>query len=276
MCSLTPLGCRRSDAAARLARRAEPDRVSAESVEFELAHARLSARGVVLLPSFVVEYTYSGGGYRAFVSGLDGHVGGLTHLLASDAVLRGGGAGALAGVLAAAFSKAAPLALGAPIGGALVGAAVGYLMAMQRTYSWEDDGRRRTRDAEHNRRWEAQAFWQAEVRRVMAAAAAREEHGGARFDRGTRRERPQQPRDESPPRRRASARDWRTFGDLELLGVPERPPATAAVLGAAYRREAMKWHPDHNQHLPPAELAECQERFAMLTEAYGRLRRAKK
>ncbi len=52
------------------------------------------------------------------------------------------------------------------------------------------------------------------------------------------------------------------------------PPPTAAELASAYRREAMRWHPDHNQLKPAAEVDDCEARFKQLNEAYGRLRRA--
>ncbi len=61
--------------------------------------------------------------------------------------------------------------------------------------------------------------------------------------------------------------------DHELLGVSPDVSPLSPLLAAAYRREAMRWHPDHNQSKSPAELRDCEARFQRLTEAYGRLRR---
>ena len=62
--------------------------------------------------------------------------------------------------------------------------------------------------------------------------------------------------------------------DYALLGLSRTPPPTRAAISAAFRREAMKYHPDHNQHLAASEYAEYSERTKRINEAYGRLRRA--
>ena len=61
--------------------------------------------------------------------------------------------------------------------------------------------------------------------------------------------------------------------DYALLGLSRTPPPTRAAISAAFRREAMKYHPDHNQRLAASELAEYSERTKRISEVYGRLRR---
>ena len=168
--------------------------------------------------------------------------------------------GMLAGLVTAILVKTPVAWLGAPVGGAAIGGLTGYLMAMSRQASWESEGRRRQRDAEDNRMWEAQQFWQAEVRRVMQGQRA------SRFG-------SQQQRQRQRDRASQEARPRSTVDDFGLLGLERTPPPTAAEVASAYRREAMKWHPDHNLHLPASELAECEEHFKALNEAHGRLRR---
>ena len=59
----------------------QPDRRFVQDLAYEVEGARLHGRGVVLMPVWVVEYTYSGQAYRCFVSGVDGRVSRIPHLL---------------------------------------------------------------------------------------------------------------------------------------------------------------------------------------------------
>ena len=59
----------------------QPDRRFVQDLAYEVEGARLHGRGVVLMPVWVVEYTYSGEAYRCFVSGVDGRVSRIPHLL---------------------------------------------------------------------------------------------------------------------------------------------------------------------------------------------------
>eukprot|EP00966_Prymnesium_polylepis_P266065 6145920-Prymnesium_polylepis.1 len=163
-----------------------------------------------------------------------------------------------------------------------MGGLTGYLMAAQRRSSWEQEGRKRRRDEEDNRNWRAQQYWQAEVRRIMEGSAAGQARGSGqqgkqrRWGRGQREQ--QQQRHQRAREQPAAAAEhprggWRVMDDHALLGLRQTPPPTTADLASAYRREAMRWHPDHNQGLPAAELENCEERFKRLNEAYGRLRR---
>ena len=253
----------------------QPDIVEAMNVQYEVEGASLHERGVLLLPVWVVEYTFGGEGYRCFVSGIDGHVGGITHLLSQDASLRGAALGAFVGLAAAAAVKTPLALLAGPAGGAMMGGLTGYMMASRRRDTWEEEGRKRRRDEEDDRRWQAQQYWQREVRRVMAAAAGGSEGaaGGSKFRRrrGAAKERFRA--DKSAANQGRAERLWEQMDDYELLGLQRRPAPTAAAVAAAYRREAMQWHPDHNQQLPAAELADCDSRFWRLNEAYGRVRR---
>ena len=60
----------------------------------------------------------------------------------------------------------------------------------------------------------------------------------------------------------------------DILGVAKG--ASDVEIKKAYRKLAMKWHPDHNLHLPAAERDEGEERFKAINDAYGRLRRQAK
>ena len=244
------------------------------SVEYlhadELEEPRLHGRGVLLLPLWVAQYSFGGEPYRCFVSGVDAQVGGLTHLRWSDATVRGGALGMLAGLGSALVLSTPTAAAFSSLGGAAVGALTGYLMAMRRQASWEREGRRREEEAERNLHWQAQAFWQEEVRRVMPVPPV---GGRGRQQRQQRQQRQgrQQLLQQPPPPPPGS---WRRLDEYELFGLRRSPPPAAADISSAWRREAMRWHPDHNQSLPTAELAECDERSKRLNEAYGTLRRA--
>ena len=181
--------------------------------------------------------------------------------------------GALAGLAAALLVKTPVAWMVAPLGGAIAGGLTGYLMAMQRQASWEDEGRKRKRDEEDNRRWHAQQYWQAEVRRVMQQQQQQQQgQDGSSF--GQQRQQQQQQRRATREHKPGEdAGGWRHLDDYGMLGLQRTPPPTAAAIASAYRREAMKWHPDHNQHLPVARLDECEERFKALNGVYGRLRR---
>ena len=257
----------------------QPDDRRVDAVTYDLDGARLCEHGVVLLPAWIVEYTHGGEPFRAFVGGIDGRVAGLPHLGKQDATWRGGTAGFVFGGLTALAAKPmAPLVLlSMPFAGMLLGASIGYGMAAMRQRGWEEAGRKRKRDAEQNAQWQAQAFWQAEVRRVLMR------DGGAsrrsRFD----RKREQQQQQQQQQRRQgwssgaqAEETGWRHLDDYALLKLARSPPPTAAMVAAAYRREAMKWHPDHHMNSSAAEQHENKERFQKINDAYGRLRRQAK
>lgn len=286
----------------------QPDSRHVRDVEFELEGARLHDRGVCLTPLWVVEYTYGGEPFRCFVGGVHANVTGITHLLSRDATVRGAAVGTAVGLLASLALKAPIAAAEATLGGALVGGLAGYLMAMQRASSWADDGRRLRRDEQDNVAWRTQNYWQEEVRRVMrkggpSAGASSSSSFSSRFGRrgsaSQQRRRQQQEQEEEKEQGRQQKQQgrqqkqqgqqqrqqqrsapappsggWRQLDDYDLLGVRRTPPPTAAELASAYRREAMRWHPDHNQLKPAAEVDDCEARFKQLNEAYGRLRRA--
>ena len=44
-------------------------------------------------------------------------------------------------------------------------------------------------------------------------------------------------------------------------------------VAAAFRAQAMVWHPDLHHGLSPEELEECKQRFQRIMEAHSRLRR---
>ncbi|OUM66300.1 hypothetical protein PIROE2DRAFT_35924, partial [Piromyces sp. E2] len=48
----------------------------------------------------------------------------------------------------------------------------------------------------------------------------------------------------------------------EILGISEN--ATQVEIKKAYRKEALKWHPDKNQH----RIEEANEKFKLIAEAY--------
>lgn len=198
-------------------------------------------------------------------------------------------AGGLAGAVVALVFDAAPAmgALGATAS-AVTGAALGYAMASERRASWDTAGENRKKEETKNEAWPAQEFWQAEVRRVLSSSGGSggEGSGSEGFRRARQQQQQQPPKQEadwtgtsSPNASGAASADaasWREMDDYELLGVRRGEPLTPAALATAYRREAMRWHPDHNQQLSGAELKECEARFQQLNESYGRVRRSLK
>ena len=52
----------------------------------------------------------------------------------------------------------------------------------------------------------------------------------------------------------------------ELLGVDKK--ADDAALKKAYRKAAVKWHPDKHASKPEAEQKKAEERFKEIAEAY--------
>ena len=70
--------------------------------------------------------------------------------------------------------------------------------------------------------------------------------------------------------------DWRAMDDYALLGLQRTPPPSPSEIASSFRRQAMKWHPDHNQDKSDADRRECEERFKAINSAHGRLRREAK
>jgi len=249
----------------------KPGSTSVRSVKYELSSARLHERGVLMLPIWVVDYSYAGEPYRCFVSGLNGRVGGITHLLTQDAIVRGGGLGLMFGLGVGLVSQignpTSPdpfwVLAGPPIG-AIVGALGGYFMAAQRAATWEREGTRRADDEKHNRSWQVQAFWQNEVKRVMFGDAS----GDGASDHQQQMDRELDELNQQQKSRQLQMEDWREMDDYALLGLVRSPPPSSVSaaeeqqlqISAAFRREAMRWHPDHNQFMPEWELAEAEER----------------
>ena len=188
--------------------------------------------------------------------------------------------------------------------GAMFGGWAGYFKATERKVSWKEDGRKRKRDEEANRVWRKQFFWQEEARRVMRSAAestaSKKEHS-----RSSTTFRPAESAKDQAERKKAAeeaaaeaarvkaerlkaeeaaagaekakaegakveetaeAEAWRLMTDYELLGLQKPPPPlTAETVAAAFRREAMRYHPDHD--------ASTEERFKAISAAHARIRR---
>ena len=258
----------------------QPSRSYIEDVRYNVEGARLHERGVIFLPVWVVEYTFGGTPYRCFISGLDGHASGLTHLLTGDAIFQGGVYGAVGGLLGAGLFKMPPLIPA----GVVFGVAVGYLTALSRQGSWDDEGRKRQRDKEANFAWGAQRFWQDEVKRVLDGASRSRFRQRAQESQRQQEQRQYQRQQEGSRARHgdtthaSSTRsdDWRAMDDYALLGLQRTPPPSPSEIASSFRRQAMKWHPDHNQDKSDADRMECEERFKAINSAHGRLRREAK
>ena len=255
-----------------------------ENVAYELAGARLHDRGVVLLPVWIVEYAFEGEVYNCFVGGVDARVRGLTHMVTQDARQVGGASGFTAGLGVAICLQWGSL-IGAPgagavdfaslavlsLGGAAIGAWFGHGRAVERQASWERAGHQRSRHAQANRAWQTQPFWQEQVRRVLRQQQQEQQQQQQQYQQHQQQRRPHSQAEQHPGERQQS--DWRSMDDYALLGLSRTPTPTRAAISAAFRREAMKYHPDHNQRLAASELAEYSERTKRISEVYGRLRR---
>jgi hypothetical protein len=143
------------------------------------------------------------------------------------------------------------------------------VLALTINSAWEREGHRRTEDEEDNRRWQAQQYWQSEVRRVLQG----QQQGRQQGRQGRSQKRQQGGGAGEAQGKETQSEDWRSMDDWSLLGLARTPPPSTVEISAAYRREAMRWHPDHNQNESEEVRHDCEERFKKLNNAYGRLRR---
>ena len=206
---------------------------------------------MVLLPAWIVEYTHGGEPFRAFVGGIDGRVAGLPHLGKQDATWRGGTAGFVFGGLTALAAKPmAPLVLlSMPFAGMLLGASIGYGMAA----CGKEDGRKRAASASAMRsRMHSGKRKPFGRPRCAASSCAMAVHRGARALIASASSSSSSSSSSGgrgwSSGAQAEETGWRHLDDYALLKLARSPPPTAAMVAAAYRREAMKWHPDHHMN----------------------------
>ena len=187
-----------------------------EEVEYALESARLHDRGVVMLPVWVVEYTFLGQPFRAFVSALkrreEPTVAGMVHRMP---------------------------------------------WAADDGDTWRAIGELRRSESTSNQDWKVERYWLDEVARVLQWQEQRQPGPGWRFSFG----------------RQAGATAEEDASDYELLGLTASADLTEAAVAAAFRAQAMVWHPDLHHGLSPEELEECKQRFQRIMEAHSRLRR---
>jgi len=65
-----------------------------------------------------------------------------------------------------------------------------------------------------------------------------------------------------------------TDADYKLLGLASSPPPSSSAIRAAFRAQAMLWHPDLAAGRSEEEREACHTRFQQLAEAHRRLQAA--
>ena len=121
---------------------------------------------------------------------------------------------------------------------------------------WRAIGEMRRRESDRNQQWKVKKFWLDEVARVLRYEVPRAK-SRLRFGQS------EQGADGSADVSGCQPDDY------ELLGLPMSPPPSEECVAAAFRAQAMRWHPDLAS--PSAEEA-CTERFRRIVKAHGKLR----
>ena len=224
-----------------------------EQVEWALEDARLHDHGVVLLPLWAVEYTFLGQRFRAFVSALHDDpqptVAGMRH--GSDARWAVD-EGWMATHAMHAYTHVHPSEPCMRVACAWHACR----WAVDEGNQWKAIGELREREALSNRDWKVHRYWLGEVARVLQYE---EQRPGWRFAFGGGEH--------------AEGGAAATAEDYVLLELPSSPPPSAADVAAAFRRQAMVWHPDLARPRSSEEQGDCNERFQRIVDAHARLRR---
>lgn len=121
---------------------------------------------------------------------------------------------------------------------------------------WRAIGDMRRSESASNQEWKVRRFWLNEVNRVLRYEVPRPK---SRLNFGQRRQ----------DGTLAGSADSCEPVDYQLLGLAMAPPPTEACVAAAFRAQAMKWHPDVAS---PENRAECKEHFQRIVKAHSKLR----